>query len=92
MTHAERLRELADNALIWNDKHDADSCMAGADALDRLAQTCGNCQHADRSHVLNTWCYCAAPAVAAWAERYPFRYAGMPLDERCKGWAKREDA
>lgn len=24
--------------------------------------------------------------------RFPFRYRSMPLDERCKGWTKREDA
>lgn len=99
MTHAERLRDLVTRRRkfatdpVFNEYEDVtDACEAGADALDRLAQTCGNCQHADRSHVLNTWCYCAAPDVPAWVERYPFRYADMPLEERCKGWTKREDA
>lgn len=88
----------------------AKACEAGADALDRLAQTCGNCQHANIADGQREgWCYCAtAPPPGLmfvgpderekWAQkrefqrRFPFWGEAIPLDERCKGWTKREDA
>lgn len=39
--------------------------------------------------------FCAAPGngyPARNVSRYPFQHQAMPLDERCKGWTKREDA
>lgn len=72
-----------------------DACLAGADALDRLAQTCGNCQHANTKDAQPGVAFCAAPGdgyPSYLTTRYPFQHKPMPLDERCKGWTKREDA
>lgn len=135
MTHAERLRELAYDASIWNDKQDADACRAGADALDRLAQaeleirvsdelladrnrildalpcpqhgpcvpyvleqigklaqTCGNCAYGGVSPT-GPFAFCDADGSGDFTtRRHPFAQRLMPLDERCKGWTKREDA
>lgn len=69
----------------------------------RLAQTCGNCQHlyADPDLVREVgplpWGWCKAPEkdsprATQILTRYPFAGNPMPLDERCKGWTKRENA
>lgn len=93
MTHAERLRAIGHDSAIWHEPEYAAACLAGADALDRLAQTCGNCQHADTENAIGGWVFCALSTVSA-DERYtfPFAYRPMPIDERCKCWTKREDA
>ncbi len=100
MTDAERLREFvrlrrqfATDPVFADYVDVTDACEAGADALDRLAQTCGNCQHADTENAIGGWVFCALSTVSA-DERYtfPFAYRPMPIDERCKGWTKREDA
>lgn len=72
----------------------SDAFDAGADALDRLAQTCGNCQYADIESAMAGWVFCAAHSSDRGDDRYrfPFAYRPVPLDERCKGWTKREDA
>ena len=70
---------------------DAAACAAGADALDRLAQTCGNCRHANTEDAREGWCFCAAQAPGL-LRSYPFVHRAMPLDERCKGWAAKEGA
>lgn len=91
MTPTERLRWLAGDCQAtsaW-----AADLKAGADALDRLAQTCGTCQHADMYHADEGWYFCSGPVRSdPRKETHPFRYRSMPLDERCKGWTKREDA
>jgi len=88
MTHAERLRFIGHDLAIWHEREDAAACLAGADALDRLAQTCGNCQHGTDEHAVTLgWGHCTAPA----GPRFPFAHQAMPLDERCKGWTPRED-
>lgn len=71
-----------------------DACLEGIAALDRLAQTCGNCQHADIESAMAGWVFCAAHSSDRGDDRYrfPFAYRPVPLDERCKGWTKRDDA
>ena len=70
-----------------------ETCEAGADALDRLAQTCATCQHADTADYPDGWCICAAPTGSVFFNsEFPFKDHAVPLDERCKGWAKRENA
>ncbi len=75
-----------------------DACLEGIAALDRLAQTCATCQHANTIGLIDGWVYCAAPREGIAGEtlwgtsRYPFKYRTIPADERCKGWTKREDA
>lgn len=95
-SYPSRLRTLADDhwaAITRLSDTEREALRAGAAALDRLAQTCGTCQHADTgAHTVADWCYCAAPAGVPVDPRFPFRYQAMPLDERCKGWTKREDA
>jgi hypothetical protein len=96
VTAAERLRALADlerreQREGWEDFKCA--CLAGADALDRLAQNCGNCRHSDVDDVMGGWTFCDAPARTSddrW--QFPLSQRLVPLDERCKGWTKREDA
>lgn len=110
MTDAERLREFvrlrrqfATDPVFADYVDVTDACEAGADALDRLAQTCGNCQHAyvDPDLVREIgplpWGWCKAPEkdsprATQILTRYPFSGNPVPLDERCKGWTKREDA
>lgn len=108
MTPAGLLRKLAETTDAV-DMGAERACRDGADALERLAQTCGNCQHANTDDMVDGWCRCAAtrPSLLqfvgpdnreAWAERlahdrrYPHLGREIPIDERCKGWAKREDA
>lgn len=104
LTPAGLLREVAvrgtEMAISAPTTDERDACLAGADALDRLAQTCATCQHANMENIRDGWCFCAAPHEmcdtssdpAVRSERWPFKYHAMPLDERCKGWTKREDA
>lgn len=95
MTPAERLRVLAEwvTADVQPSAAERADLLAGADALDRLAQTCGNCQHADTDNAIGGWVFCALSTVSP-DERYtfPFAYRPMPFDERCKCWTKRENA
>lgn len=97
MTPAERLRVLAEwvtqMSIVLPSAAERADLLAGADALDRLAQTCGNCQHADTDNAIGGWVFCALSTVSP-DERYtfPFAYRPMPFDERCKGWTKRENA
>ena len=100
MTAAERLRLIVNMRPFATDPPNAEydittaDIEAGADALDRLAQTCGNCQHADIESAMAGWVFCAAHSSDRGDDRYrfPFAYRPVPLDERCKGWTKRDDA
>ena len=94
-TPAERLRMLSDDyqaAITRLSESEREALRAGADALDHLAQTCGNCQHANaEADAIDGWCFCSAPAGGIVTDsRFPFRYKPMPLDERCKGWTAKE--
>lgn len=87
MTHAERLRELA--ASVDDDEMnlypvEREAMRAGADALDRLAQTCGNCRHASDEYAVEDWTCCSGPrgAIDGW----------VPKSARCDRWTNREDA
>jgi len=53
-------------------------------------RTCGNCKHLDPENRGTSWGFCGAESDDYGA--YPFQGRSMPLDERCKGWAPREDA
>lgn len=96
LTLAGRLRQIADlgavgAAFALPTDEERGALLAGADALDRLAQTCGTCQHHDKQHAREGWCYCNPPVMSL-LRSYPFGGFAVPLDERCKGWTKREDA
>lgn len=97
MTPAERLRNFTLHD-VHTDRPDDEwnaALKAGADALDRLAQTCGNCQHArnQRGGVVSCVPPVGPEVVDSVAHaQFPFWGLVVPTDERCKGWTKREDA
>ncbi|MCC6650637.1 MAG: hypothetical protein IT348_05770 [Candidatus Eisenbacteria bacterium] len=98
-TPAERLRMLSDDyqaAITRLSESEREALRAGADALDHLAQTCGNCQHAQTEGAWMGEVICWPPFDAGeattpvGASAHPFTGRNMPLDERCKGWTAKE--
>lgn len=80
MTPADRLRWLASDCQAtsaW-----AADLKAGADALDRAAQTCANCDFIDTTHAIagTGLCQNTRDGVGGW----------VPLHVRCDYWTAKE--
>lgn len=79
MTAAERLRALAG---VMDAKNKC-ACEAGADALDRAAQTCANCDFIDTTYAIEGTGLCQSTGgdgVGGW----------VPLHARCDCWTAKE--
>lgn len=62
---------------------------AMAEAVEALG-TCGTCAHHNVESPGDAWGFCAPPTVNR--AKFPFRHRLTPLDERCKGYTRKEAA